>query len=67
MARIGNAPKQSLEVRLYHALLRRPSGVSRQWLDNRFRKEAAGDLDSALLCLQSTGLARCTDGLWWAK
>ena len=67
MVHIGNAPKQSLEVQVFRLLRRHPSGVTREFIDARFRRETRADLDTALECLRATGAATCTNGLWWAR
>ena len=62
---VSNAPKQSLEWRLQQLLCRHPSGVSRAYIDARFRKEAPQNIDAALECLRATKIAACTNGVWY--
>lgn len=68
MAHIGNAPDtRSLEQRAFALLKRHPSGVSRAFIDTRFRKNMAQEIDDALRCLLSVGAIAYTGDRWWPR
>lgn len=65
--KINNSPPKSLEWRIHQLLCRNVHGCKRSYIDLRFRKEAPQNIDAALECLRSTGIAACTNGVWFVR